>query len=280
MPMSYHQPLLIVLLSTLLFSCVSTRKYETALAREQNLREMNAQLNSNVADLNSQLKESQNENSRLINQIDAAGQNAAELARQANMTQQELEEERKRLTQMRQLMDQQRQAIEGLRQKMTNALVNFKPEELSVFVKNGKVYVSLQESLLFPSGSAVVNPKGKEALGTLAQVLNQNPDITVLIEGHTDSIPIKGRYEDNWALSTARATSIVRILTTTYTVDPTRVTASGRSKYEPIDSNETAEGRARNRRTEIILSPKLEELLKLLEQTPGSTTAAPPGTGQ
>jgi chemotaxis protein MotB len=163
---------------------------------------------------------------------------------------------------------------------MTNALVNFKPEELSVFVKNGKVYVSLQESLLFPSGSAVVNPKGKEALGTLAQVLNQNPDITVLIEGHTDSIPIKGRYEDNWALSTARSTSIVRILTTTYTVDPTRVTASGRSKYEPIDSNETAEGRARNRRTEIILSPKLEELLKLLEQTPGSTTAAPPGTGQ
>ena len=280
MPMSYRQPLLLLLLSTLLFSCVSTRKYESALAREQNLREMNAQLNSNVADLNSQLKESQNENSRLINQIDAAGQNAAELARQANMTQQELEEERKRLTQMRQLMDQQRQAIEGLRQKMTNALVNFKPEELSVFVKNGKVYVSLQESLLFPSGSAVVNPKGKEALGTLAQVLNQNPDITVLIEGHTDSIPIKGRYEDNWALSTARATSIVRILTDTYSVEPTRVTASGRSKYEPIDSNETAEGRARNRRTEIILSPKLEELLKLLEQTPASTTAAPPGSGQ
>src|SRR5215203_2117266 len=196
--MTYRQMFPMVLLSTLLFSCVATKKYESALAREQNLREMNAQLNSNVADLNTQLKEAQNENSRLINQIDAAGQNAAELARQANMTQQELEAERNRLVQMRQLMDQQRQAIEGLRQKMTNALVNFKPEELSVFVKNGKVYVSLQESLLFPSGSAVVNPKGKEALGTLAQVLNQNPDITVLIEGHTDSIPIKGRYEDNW----------------------------------------------------------------------------------
>ena len=278
--MTYRQLLSLLALSTVLFSCVSTKKYEAALGREQNLREMNAQLNSQVADLGGKLKESQDENSRLINQIDAAGQNAAELARAANMTQQELEQEKKRLAQMRQLMDQQRQAIEGLRQKMTNALVNFKPEELSVTVKNGKVYVSLQENLLFPSGSAVVNPKGKEALGTLAQVLNQNPDITVLIEGHTDSIPIKGRYEDNWALSTARATSIVRILTATYNVDPVRVTASGRSKYEPVDSNETAEGRARNRRTEIILSPKLEELMRLLEQAPGSEPPAEAGTGQ
>lgn len=278
--MTYRQLLSGLALSTVLFSCVSTKKYEAALGREQNLRDMNAQLNTQIADLGGKLKESQDENSRLINQIDAAGQNAAELARAANMTQQELEQEKKRLAQMRQLMDQQRQAIEGLRQKMTNALVNFRPEELSVTVKNGKVYVSLQENLLFPSGSAVVNPKGKEALGTLAQVLNQNPDITVLIEGHTDSIPIKGRYEDNWALSTARATSIVRILTNTYNVEPTRVTASGRSKYEPVDSNETAEGRARNRRTEIILSPKLEELMRLLEQTPGTEPPAEAGTGQ
>ncbi len=127
------------------------------------------------------------------------------------------------------------------------------------------VYVSLQESLLFPSGSAAVNPKGKEALGTLAQVLNLNPDINVSIEGHTDSIPMKGKFEDNWALSVGRATSIVRILTDTYKVDPLRVVASGRSKYEPVDTNETPEGRARNRRTEIILSPKLDELMKLLE---------------
>ena len=278
--MTYRHMLCGLALSTLLFSCVSTKKYEAALGREQNLRDMNAQLNTQINDLSGKLKESQDENSRLINQIDAAGQNAAQLAREANMTQQELEQERKRLAQMRHLMDQQRQAIEGLRQKMTNALVNFRPEELTVTVKNGKVYVSLQENLLFPSGSAVVNPKGKDALGTLAQVLNQNPDITVLIEGHTDSIPIKGRYEDNWALSTARATSIVRILTDTYNVDPIRVTASGRSKYEPVDSNETAEGRARNRRTEIILSPKLEELMRLLEQTPGADTSADAGTGQ
>ena len=133
----------------------------------------------------------------------------------------------------------------------------------------------MQESLLFPSGSAVVNPKGKEALGTLAQVLNANQDINVLIEGHTDSIPIRGKYEDNWALSVARSTAIVRILTDSYKVDPTRVTASGRSKYEPVDTNDTPEGRARNRRTEIILAPKLDEILKLLSQPADSAGMRP-----
>jgi chemotaxis protein MotB len=264
-----------LLLAFVFSSCVPTRKYKDALSREQALSEENVKLNASLtecnsksADLSTKLTDAEKENATLINQVDAAGKNAAELARLANMTQQQLQEEEQRLAQMRQLMDQQRQAIENLRQKMTNALVNFKPEELSVSIKNGKVYVSLQENLLFPSGSAEVNPRGKEALGKLAQALNTNPDISVMIEGHTDSIPIHGKYEDNWALSTARATSIVRILTDTYKVDPTRVTASGRSKYEPVDSNETPEGRSKNRRTEIILSPKLDELMKLLEQTP------------
>ena len=259
-----------------LTSCVSSKRYKEALQREQDLRDQNgilgARMDSSIARLNERLSESQNENSRLINQIDAAGKNAAELSRLANMTQQQLQEEQQRLANMRQLMDQQRQAIENLRSKMTNALVNFRPEELTVSVKNGKVYVSLQESLLFPSGSAAVNPRGKEALGKLGQALNTNPDINVLIEGHTDSIPMKGRYEDNWALSTARSTAIVRILTDGYGVDPTRVTASGRSKYEPVDTNTTPEGRARNRRTEIILAPKLDELMRLLEQAPANST--------
>lgn len=262
---------LIMATMALLTSCVSSRKYEDALAREQALVAQRNELTQNINSINAQLADARNENSRLINQIDAAGKNAAELSRLATMTKEELEQEQKRmatlLSQMRERMNQQREAIEGLRRKMTDALVNFKPEELTVSVKGGKVYVSLQESLLFPSGSAVVNPKGKEALGTLAQVLNLNPDINVLIEGHTDSIPMKGRFEDNWALSVGRSTAIVRILTDTYKLDPLRVTASGKSKYEPVDTNETPEGRARNRRTEIILSPKLDELMKLLETT-------------
>lgn len=269
-------------------SCVSSRKYKDALAREQSLTEANARLTSNVNDLTGQVAglnsqvgtltgrvtDLQNENGRLIGQADAAGQNAAEQGRRANMTQQQLAEERTRLQRMQQLLDQQRSAVENLRQKMSNALVNFNPNELTVSIRNGKVYVSLQESLLFPSGSAEVNPRGKEALGKLAQALNTNPDISVLIEGHTDSIPIRGRYEDNWALSTARATAIVRVLADTYKVQPTRLTASGRSYYEPVDSNSTPEGRARNRRTEIILAPRLDELMKLLE-TPVPAAGTP-----
>jgi chemotaxis protein MotB len=275
----------------LLSSCVSSRKYKEALAREQSLTESSAKMSANINDLNNQvaglnsqmaatnskLSEAQNENARLLGQVDAAGKSAAELGRQANMTQQQLAEERTRLARMQQLLDQQRKAVEGLRQSMTRALVNFRPEELTVSVRNGKVYVSLQESLLFPSGSAEVNPRGKEALGKLASALNSNPDISVLIEGHTDSIPIRGRYEDNWALSTARATSIVRILADTYRVTPTRLTASGRSYYEPVDTNSTPEGRARNRRTEIILAPKLDELMRLLE-TPAPGASTTPGS--
>lgn len=263
-----HLRLLYILPLLLMASCVSTRKYEDALSREQQLMEEKAQLNNNITSLNERIQGLQNDVNRLTGQMDEAGKSAAQLARTANMTQQQLEEEQKRLAQMQQLMNQQRQAIESLRKKMSDALVNFKSDELSVFVKEGKVYVSLQENLLFPSASATVNPKGKEALGTLAQVLNTNPDIDVLIEGHTDSIPIKGRYQDNWDLSTARANAIVRILTDAYKVEPTRVTASGRSYYEPIDANSTPEGRARNRRTEIILAPKLDELMRLLEQAP------------
>ena len=176
---------------------------------------------------------------------------------------------------LRKLLQQQGEAVENLRKKMAEALTGFSSNELTVFTKNGRVYVSLQESLLFPSGSAVVNQKGKEALGTLAQALNNSPDINVVVEGHTDSIPIKKSYEDNWALSVARATAIVRLLTNTYAVDPTRVTASGRSYFEPVDSNSTPEGRQRNRRTEIILAPKLDQILQLLEQ---SKAMGEPGT--
>lgn len=199
-----------------------------------------------------------------ITQLQADAANKQSLL---SKSKQELINQQVKLEHLQALMDKQKKAIEEIRKKMTDALVGFKSNELSVAIKNGKVYVSLQENLLFPSGSAVVNPKGKEALGKLAEVLNQNPDITVNIEGHTDSIPIRGKYQDNWDLSLARAASIVRILTSDYRVDPVRVTASGHSQYDPVQTNSTPEGRALNRRTDIVLSPKLDELYKLL-QTP------------
>jgi chemotaxis protein MotB len=250
----------------LLTSCISQKKYQASLDREQNLIARNTELANTITQLKDQIANLQIDNAKLVKQIDDAMKRASDASGQVNMTQKQLEAEQKRLWDLRKLLDQQRQAVEDLRKKMSDALVGFNSNELQVFVKNGRVYVSLQESLLFPSGSAVVNPKGKEALGTLAQVLNLNPDINVVVEGHTDSVPIHGKYEDNWALSVARATSIVRLLTDTYQVDPTRVVASGRSKYEPVDTNETPEGRQRNRRTEIILAPKLDEILQMLQK--------------
>src|SRR5215203_2300095 len=252
----------------LLASCVSQKKYQGSLAREQDLMAKNNELASDITKLKGQIEGLETGNAKLVKQIDDAMKNYKDATGKANMTQQQLEAEQKRLWDLRKTLDEQRVAVEDLRKKMADALTGFNSNELQVFVKNGRVYVSLQENLLFPSGSAVVNPKGREALGTLAQVLNANSDINVMVEGHTDSIPIRGKYEDNWALSVARATAIVRILTDTYKVDPTRLTASGRSKYEPVDANMTAEGRQRNRRTEIILAPKLDELMQLLQQNP------------
>ncbi len=266
--MNKHYSLLFSALFCLLFlsSCISRKKYEESLTREQDLMAQNTELKNEITQLKGQIEGLQGDNAKLVKQIDDAMKSASEASGVANMTQKQLEAEQKRLWDLRKLLDQQRQAVENLRKKMADALTGFSSNELQVFTKNGKVYVSLQENLLFPSGSAVVNTKGKQALGTLAQVLNTNPDINVVVEGHTDSIPIHGKYEDNWALSVARATSIVRILTDTYHVDPTRVTASGRSKFEPVEPNVSAEGRQRNRRTEIILAPKLDELMQLLQQ--------------
>jgi chemotaxis protein MotB len=268
----YPGYILILSCAVLLTSCISQKKYDAALAREQNLTAKNADLEKNIAQLKSQIESLQTDNAKLVKQIDDAMKAASDATGTANMTQKQLEAEQQRLWDLRKLLQEQRTAVENLRKKMADALTGFNSNELQVFIKNGRVYVSLQESLLFPSGSAVVNAKGKEALGTLAQVLNLNPDINVVVEGHTDSVPIRGKFEDNWALSVARSTAIVRLLTDTYNVDPTRVTASGRSKYEPVDTNETAEGRQRNRRTEIILAPKLDELMQLLQQPVAGTT--------
>jgi chemotaxis protein MotB len=274
-----------VLLATALFfaSCVPTKKFDASQAALQSARNDSARLAAKVSNLEtvvSEQKESigkqQGEINDLKDQVNQlnnkAGQlssNVASKESQLTKSQQQLADQQKRLEQLQALMDQQKKATQEIRKKMSDALVGFNSNELTVSVKNGKVYVSLQENLLFPSGSAVVNPKGKEALGKLAEVLNVNPDITVDIEGHTDSIPMRGKYKDNWDLSTARANSIVRILTTDYGVDPVRVVASGHSQYDPVQSNSTSEGRALNRRTEIILSPKLDELYRLLE-TPNS----------
>ena len=132
--------------------------------------------------------------------------------------------------------------------------------------KDGKVYVSLSDKLLFESGKAIVNQQGKVALGKLAEVLNKQTEIDVYIEGHTDNVPIHTAvFQDNWDLSVIRATSVVRILTETYSVNPLQIQPCGRGEFKPVDTNESAEGRAHNRRTEIIMAPRLDKLLQLLQ---------------
>lgn len=247
-------------------SCVSKRKYresQAALAQMSERYQRDsasyanqvAMQNQNIADLEKRRAALRKEIDDLNSEKDRISKNASDA----------LSEQQKRIEHLQTMIDQQRKVTRELREKMSNALQGFSPSDLTVSEKNGKVYVSLSENLLFPSGSAVVNPKGKDALSKLAAVLIINQDISVDIEGHTDSIPIHGRYEDNWALSTARAASIVRVLTKNYKVDPVRVIASGHSCYDPVDSNSTADGRAKNRRTEIILIPKLDELYRLME---------------
>lgn len=274
MQRTIHLSLSILASVALLTSCVSNKKFKASQSSLESVRNDSARLAGKVADqeaaigqLKQQIGDLQNKVNDLTNQAGRLSSDVANKNSQLGKSQQELADQQRKLVQLQGLMDQQKKATQEIRKKMADALVGFNSNELTVAIKNGKVYVSLQENLLFPSGSAVVNPKGKEALGKLAEVLNVNPEITVNIEGHTDSVPIRTRFKDNWDLSTARANAIVRILTTDYKVDPVRVEASGHSQYDPVQTNSTPEGRALNRRTEIILSPKLDELFKLLEGT-------------
>ena len=146
--------------------------------------------------------------------------------------------------------------------------MGFENDGLSVSLKNGKVYVSLEEKLLFGTGSTIVSTSGVNALKKLGQVLERNTDINIMIEGHTDDVPYKsdsGPITDNWDLSVKRATSVVRILLANSSINPKRLIASGRGEFMPIDPAKTTEARRKNRRTEIILTPKLDELFRILE---------------
>ncbi|RYE22927.1 MAG: flagellar motor protein MotB [Sphingobacteriales bacterium] len=241
-------------------SCVSNKKYRDARsAAATNMSEKNrVQTELNIAtDSINKLREYNN----------ALGDVYRSTNQELNMSKEQIVDQQKRLQQLQERIDAQRRNTEALRKKITDALVGFNSNELTVSMKNGKVYVSMQESLLFPSGSAVVNQKGKDALAKVAGVLMTNPDINVEVEGHTDNKPIATKlYPDNWALSVARSTSIGRILIKDYSVQANRITASGRGEYDPIADNATEGGRAQNRRTEIILEPKLDELMQLIRE--------------
>jgi len=178
-----------------------------------------------------------------------------------------LEERERKVKELEQVLANKDKAVQDLKNRISNALLNFKENDLTVNVKNGKVYVSLAEQLLFKSGSVEVDSKGVTALQQLAKALKDQRDIHIMVEGHTDNVPIskKSPYmQDNWDLSVMRATSITRILTKGG-VSPNQITSSGKGEYSPLSPNTTAENKQKNRRTEIIVTPDLDELFKILE---------------
>ena len=213
-----------------------------------------AQLRSSIRNYQQLLATGQNENQKLN----------ANLAQKIS----ELQDREKTIAELQKMIAQQNKKVKDLLGSVKDALLGFSSDELTVREEGGKVYVAMSDKLLFESGKAIVNEQGREALGKLAGVLNKQTDIDVYIEGHTDNVPIKTAvFQDNWDLSVIRATSVVRILTETYGVNPLQIQPCGRGEFKPVDVNTTPEGKARNRRTEIIMAPRLDKLFKMLEES-------------
>ena len=275
-----------------LSSCVSRKKFDSLQAEFDRLNRSHNDLNIQSREIDAQRKALEREKAELDQKIaelkalqeklksehsiETGGLQSQlqrerdELARKQaalEKLQQEFNENNKRLLDLQQMLANKEEAVRALRQRVADALLGFEGKGLTVTQKNGKVYVSLEEQLLFKSGDWNLESRGLQAIKQLAEVLAVNPDINVMVEGHTDNVRFGGRGNviDNWDLSVKRATTVARALLDKTGVNPRQLTAAGRSEYLPIDENNTAEARSKNRRTEIILTPKLDELLEILE---------------
>ncbi len=210
------------------------------------------------------LAEQSQKNQELLFQLEEKERKLALESDRLEKLQNELAQRSNQINELQGLIDAKEAQMQQLKNAISSALLNFEGKGLTVVQKNGKIYVSMENKLLFDSGSWAVGSDGKVAVEQLASVLSKNPDINVLIEGHTDNVPYTGTtITDNWDLSVKRATAIVRILQNKG-VNPTQITAAGRSEYVMVGSNATPEGKAKNRRIEIILAPNLDEISKLL----------------
>ena len=261
-------------------SCVSKKKYMVAengrlaaLSRERVLNRNLGQQKDEIAKLKQQITDLMSDTTRLGQAIrDYRKSLYSNLSEQEKLNMllkekmEKLAEREATINKLQAEVDAQNARLQSLLNSVKDALLGFSSDELTVTEKNGKIYVAMSDKLLFESGSAQVNKHGKEALGKLAEVLKKQHDIDVFIEGHTDNKPIKTvQFKDNWDLSVVRATSVVRILTKDYGVNPLQILPCGRGEFMPVDNNESVEGRAHNRRTEIIMAPKLDKLMDILK---------------
>lgn len=221
----------LVLCASLMASCVSSKKYEDLQASKEALEREQAASKQKVDELSASLKERE-----------------------------------QKLAEMERAMNEQQKILDNLKNEVNAALQGFNQGDLSVNVKDGKVYVSMSDKLLFPTGSTKVNPGGKKAIDQLVDVLKKNQQVDVMVEGHTDDVSVAGGMKymsDNWDLSVLRATEITRMMTEKG-LSPDRVTPAGRSFYVPVDTGRSAESKAKNRRTEIILTPDFTEIYKII----------------
>jgi chemotaxis protein MotB len=235
----------VLMLVSLLMSCVSEKKLDAVNEELNELRNKNIELTKREQTIYEEMMNLTSQNEALKQQFEAY-KSECEAAQQA-------------LRQVNSILHAEAENMRRVKVKLQEALFDFNTRGVDVYTKQGLVYVSLSDGLLYKSGSALLDKNGKKALASLADVLNAYPDLKVIIVGNTDNVPSKtGR--DNWTLSTERANSVVRVLRDEYKVDPARLTSGGKGKYNPVADNSTPDGRAKNRRTDIILNPNIEKI--------------------
>lgn len=214
------------------------------------------------------LSENSKQNRELLQQLEDKERTLAKEQNRLEQLQKDLQARSQRVAELEGLIAEKEQKMKTLKDNLSRALTNFEGQGLSVEMRNGKVYVSMENKLLFASGSWTVGSEGQKAVKELGKVLAQNPDIAVLIEGHTDNVPYGGNgpLNDNWDLSTKRATEVSKLLLKNGNIDPQNITAAGKGEYAPLVENSSEEGKAKNRRIEVVLTPKLDEISRLLSE--------------
>ncbi len=270
-----------ILLLFAFHSCVvlSTKKYKALLTQKDSLSAGWDQAQIKIGSLEEEISRLKSDTARIggrvrelegkIANLDA---NYASLrsnsSTEINKLAEDLKKREARLKDVEEILRKRDEATNALRDKLQKALLGFQQNGLSVDIRNGKVYVSLTDKLLFSSGSIVIDDKGKQALQELAKVLKTQPEINISVEGHTDNQRVLnlGQIKDNWDLSVLRATSVVRYLVDEQKIENARITATGKGEYQPLDNGATPQARSHNRRIEIVLSPKLDELYQLIKQ--------------
>ena len=264
-------------------SCVPTKKFDALQQKkdqlENQLYKLNAELDecignrdrasSEVASLEKQIKTLENTNAALLNTQGDFATISKKAAENLERSLESIKEKDKQLKTLRDAVNKRDSVTLALVTSLKGALGNLQDEDIEINVEKGVVFVSISDKLLFRSGSYQVTQRAREVLGKVATVVNDKPDIEFMVEGHTDTDGVKSgiaNLKDNWDLSVLRATAVVRILQNDYHVDPARMTAAGRSEYIPVASNATAEGKAKNRRTRIVVLPKLDRFYDLVEK--------------